>query len=251
MICQNCGLEAPTADVEFRYSIGLLITHIHHTIKGVRCKSCIRRHFWECMLINLSLGWWNLLSLMVTPFLVVHNVFQYLSTRSLPPVPPDARAPELDERALRWLAPHEQDIRGRLRNGARIDQLAGEVSARAGVTPGQVQLYVAALANQSVGADIDARPLAGAHAVLGPHRTWRCSVCGGYVRQDATLCKHCKASFQSLAELMAGPSHDPHAPAHIVRGASGGWTCSACRGYVRQDADFCKHCKLSFSAPKG
>lgn len=38
------------------------------------------------------------------------------------------------------------------------------------------------------------------HAVPGPNDSWSCSACGGYVRRDATLCKHCKRPFVSPAE---------------------------------------------------
>lgn len=39
-------------------------------------------------------------------------------------------------------------------------------------------------------------PSASAYIVQGPNDSWTCSVCGGYVRNDAAMCKHCKASFR-------------------------------------------------------
>jgi hypothetical protein len=145
LICQSCGLEAPTLAVEFQYNIGLLILRVHKSVKGTMRKTCIRKHFWECSLINLLAGWWGVISFVLTPFLIVANIIQYTATRSLAAVPWDARAPELDERALRWLKPHEPDIRARLRNGERMEQLAPAISALAGVSPGQVQLYAVVL----------------------------------------------------------------------------------------------------------
>lgn len=249
MICQSCGLEAPTASVEFQYNIGLLIYRVYKSVKGTMCKSCIRRHFWECTLINLIAGWWELISFVLTPFLIASNIIQYLGTRSLAPVPWDARVPELDERALRWLRPHEQAIRARLRDGERMEQLAPAIGALAGVTPGQVQLYVASLAKPTRGDETNDPPLTAAHTVPGPRDSWTCSVCGGYVRRDATLCKHCKASFATLLDLPSSAGVDPHAPARPVAGLHGRWTCSVCGGHVRQNATFCKHCKCSFSTP--
>ena len=35
-------------------------------------------------------------------------------------------------------------------------------------------------------------------------------------------------------------------PAAIIHTAEGTWRCSACGGFVRQDARICKHCKCSF-----
>jgi len=34
--------------------------------------------------------------------------------------------------------------------------------------------------------------------------------------------------------------------ANIMPGPNNTWNCSACRGYIRQDAEFCKHCKARF-----
>jgi hypothetical protein len=246
MICQHCGREAPTASVSFQYIIGLLILHIHKTIAGRLCKTCIQRTFWECTVITLLAGWWGFLAFLATPVLLVSNIIQVVSTRSLAPVPVDARAPQLDERALRWLAPHDADLHARLRDGERLEDLAAAVSARAGVTPGQVQLYLAQFAERAVDSESDTPPVTGAHVVAGPRATWTCSVCGGFVRQDAMRCKHCKASYMTLAEAPAIPRQNVSAEAHPVAGPRGSWTCSACHGYVRQDAMLCKHCKRSF-----
>jgi len=43
MICQACGVEAPTKQVEFRQNIGALIMRFHRTIKGQLCKSCVHK----------------------------------------------------------------------------------------------------------------------------------------------------------------------------------------------------------------
>jgi hypothetical protein len=41
------------------------------------------------------------------------------------------------------------------------------------------------------------------HPLAGHHDTWTCSVCGGYVRADATLCKHCHIPFQNEVQIAA------------------------------------------------
>jgi hypothetical protein len=40
-------------------------------------------------------------------------------------------------------------------------------------------------------------PNAPASIVPGPNNSWTCSSCGGYVRHDATFCKHCKLPFHA------------------------------------------------------
>ncbi len=196
MICQTCGVEAPTQYVEFHYNIGMLIVRTHKSLKGTLCKACITKNFWEFTLINLLAGWWGVISLFVTPVFLIHNSIQYLKARKLEPVPLDAKPPELNARALQWLQPHAQDIRTRLNDGQGIEQIANDMSGRAGVTPGQMQLYIATLVQTPSTDGNNATPvLAPAHPVGGPRESWTCSACGGYVRQDASFCKHCKVSF--------------------------------------------------------
>src|SRR6266498_5194516 len=251
MICQACGVEAPTQYVEFHYNIGMLIVRTQKSLKGTLCKTCITKNFREFTLINLLAGWWGVISFFVTPVFLVHNIIQYIKVRPLAPVPVDANRPQLDAQAIQWLQPHAQEMRTRLSQGERIEQIIEDMSGRAGASPGQVQLYMATLIQAST---IDyangASELAPAHPVRGLQNTWTCSVCDGYIRQDATFCKHCRASFTALTSLPQRETPSAQlAPAHPVPGPRASWTCSACGGYVRHDATFSKHCKLSFVGP--
>jgi len=42
-------------------------------------------------------------------------------------------------------------------------------------------------------------PETGRPHIVAKGSGWACSVCGGMIRQDATLCKHCKATFTGTA----------------------------------------------------
>lgn len=47
--------------------------------------------------------------------------------------------------------------------------------------------------------------------VQQPSGAWVCSVCGGYIRSDATFCKHCHAAFQNdmhRATTRVGTAHE-------------------------------------------
>ena len=86
--CQSCGAQAPTKRVEFYCVMGALILVYYQWIRGQLCKSCIRRHFWEYTLTTLCFGWWSVISLLLTPFIILHNVIRYVFCLPMPRVPP-------------------------------------------------------------------------------------------------------------------------------------------------------------------
>ncbi len=83
MLCQSCGLENPTKDVTLRQNIGMLMMRRSQTIKGNLCKPCIDSYFWRFMVVNATLGWWGLVSLIMTPIFLLNNVIQFIGSRSL------------------------------------------------------------------------------------------------------------------------------------------------------------------------
>lgn len=92
--------------------------------------------------------------------------------------------------------------------------------------------------------------LVGTATIIPDTRGWRCSACQGYVRQDATTCKHCHQPLTNqLAQLQGLLAHAHQQHAHPIIAAGTGWQCSACRGYVRQDATTCKHCGVALHGP--
>ena len=58
MICQCCGVEAPTKYVAFYQNIGALVMRFTNSMEGNLCKSCIHSTFWKFTLTNTTLGWW-------------------------------------------------------------------------------------------------------------------------------------------------------------------------------------------------
>jgi hypothetical protein len=145
MVCQNCGVEASTKHVAFYQNIGLLLMRFHRSIVGNLCKSCIHKYFWQYTLVNLFLGWWGLISLIVTPFFLINNVFRYLCCLGMPAVPAGAARPQLTDEAVSRLTPFTDEIVQRLNSGQKIDEMAVEVAEQAQVSPGQVVIYVQAL----------------------------------------------------------------------------------------------------------
>lgn len=89
--CQRCGRSAPTKKVELYQNIGALVVRFHKSTKGNLCKSCISQTFWSYSATTFVLGWWGLISLVVTPFMLVNNVVYYIGSLSLPAAYTQAR----------------------------------------------------------------------------------------------------------------------------------------------------------------
>src|SRR5207248_10794189 len=142
IICQACGVEAPVKYVEFRQNIGALVMRFHKEVKGNLCKSCIHSHFWSMTLINLSVGWLGMISLVLAPVFSIMNLIQYLGALGLGKVPPGARAPVLTPDAAGKLNPYAQEMINRLEHNEQLADVARDVAARAGVTPGQAVKFV-------------------------------------------------------------------------------------------------------------
>ena len=85
MICQACGVEAPMKHVAFYRNIGLLVMRFTNTAEGELCKSCIHKYFWQYTLTDLFLGWWGVISFIITPFLILNNIVRYLLCLGLDP----------------------------------------------------------------------------------------------------------------------------------------------------------------------
>ncbi len=157
MICQSCGVEAPTRHVAFYQNIGALVMRFSSSIEGNLCKSCVHRHFWKMTTTNVFLGWWGVISLIVTPFFILNNLIRYALCLAMPGVPAGARMPELTEQAIEKISPHVDQLIERMNAGEDFQRVAEEIGLRAGVTPGQVALYVRALLAASEAQAQDAR----------------------------------------------------------------------------------------------
>ena len=142
MICQACGVEAPTKHVAFYRNIGLLVMRFTNSAEGHLCKSCIHKYFWQYTLTDLLLGWWGVISFIITPFLILNNIVRYLLCLGMDPVPPGAKQPVLTDEIIDRLKPYTEDLFERIRAGDALEQVVDSIAMRANVTPGQVTLYV-------------------------------------------------------------------------------------------------------------
>lgn len=148
MLCQCCGIEAPTKQTAFYQNIGALVMRFSRSVNGNLCKNCIHKNFWKMTLTTLFLGWWGMISFIVTPFFLLNNIVRYLVALPMPPVPPDATVPRLTKSDREKIAPHVADFIQRLNEeGSNFEEVAEEYSQRLGVTPGQITLAIREIAS--------------------------------------------------------------------------------------------------------
>jgi hypothetical protein len=149
MICQSCGVEAPTQKVLFVQHIGAVVMFFHKRIGGLFCRNCVNKYFREYTLKTLLLGWWGFISVFATPVVLIIDIANYFRAWNLAPVPPGATAPYLTDDVVARLQPHTGDVIARLNAGEQLDAVAADIGAKAQATPGQVVRYVQALVAQS------------------------------------------------------------------------------------------------------
>ena len=145
MICQACGVEASTKYVAFYQNIGALVMRFSKSAEGHMCKSCIHSTFWQFTLTTLVLGWWGIISFIVTPFFILNNLIRYVFCLGLEPVPPGAMQPELTEEVVGRLQPLTEELIDQLNSGDDFERVVDNIAMKSGATKGQVALYVHAL----------------------------------------------------------------------------------------------------------
>jgi hypothetical protein len=145
MICQCCGREAPTKYVAFYQNIGAIAVRFTKSVEGKLCKSCVHGRFWSMTGTTFFLGWWGVISFLVTPFILLNNIGRYLFCLGMAPVPPDATQPTLTKEAIERIDPHAQQFFDRLNGGEDFQTVVGSTAELAGVTPAQVVLFAQAV----------------------------------------------------------------------------------------------------------
>ena len=79
--CQLCSNMRQTARVKFERNIGMLVLRQTRRLEANLCKSCLESQFWRFQGLNLVLGPWGIISLILTPIYLVTNTVSYASAR--------------------------------------------------------------------------------------------------------------------------------------------------------------------------
>ena len=75
--CQLCRSMRQTAFVKFERNIGMLVLRQTRYLQGHLCKTCVGKKFWEFQGLNLLLGPWGIISLIMTPIFLITNTVTY------------------------------------------------------------------------------------------------------------------------------------------------------------------------------
>ncbi len=140
--CQNCGIDAPTQQVSLNQNIGLVVFRLSESTEGQLCRRCISHTFQRYTLVNLTLGWWGILSFFLTPIFLFSNFVQYRAARRLPEVPSDASRPRLTDELREKLGAFKEEIAACLNNGDSPEVVAIALAELAKVTPAQALLFI-------------------------------------------------------------------------------------------------------------
>jgi len=76
-VCEVCLQNKPTRYIDLYENVGALVMRYHKQIKGELCFECQKFIFWRFTLKTLFLGWWGVISFIITPFILLNNVIRY------------------------------------------------------------------------------------------------------------------------------------------------------------------------------
>lgn len=76
-ICEICLQNKPTHYIDLYENVGALVVRYHKQIKGSLCFECQKFVFWKFTLKTLFLGWWGVISFIITPFILLNNIIRY------------------------------------------------------------------------------------------------------------------------------------------------------------------------------
>lgn len=100
MTCQLCGRPAPTRKVRLYQNVGMLVMRTHRELHGELCQACISRYFWEFTLVSATLGWWGMVSCVLTALIIPNNIYHRLRSLGLGRLAPGAVAAPLAPAAM-------------------------------------------------------------------------------------------------------------------------------------------------------
>ncbi len=78
--CQACRRRGEVRSVSLYQNIGIIIIRLHKAIHAQLCRDCISKYFWEYSLITFFGGWWGIISFILTPFLLMINLYHYFAS---------------------------------------------------------------------------------------------------------------------------------------------------------------------------
>ena len=115
-------------------------------MKGHLCKDCSNKYFWSFTGTTLFLGWWGVISFIVTLFIIPNNIIRYLGTLGLESPNPNTPPPTLSDNVIEKIKPYTVELFQRVNAGEAMETVARSIATRASASPSQVLAFAFAVA---------------------------------------------------------------------------------------------------------
>ena len=137
--CEACGRYGPIEAVDYRQNTGMLYARTSRSLAGTLCRRCSTGAFLRMTGHTAVLGWWGVISCVVTPVFILNNLAYFLRSQTLPGFAAvHTRAlEEQRDYALALLATKERDV--------VVDVLARQT----GAPPAEVSAWLVAVARNA------------------------------------------------------------------------------------------------------
>jgi hypothetical protein len=151
-MCDLCHSGNPSVHVHLRHNVGMLILRQVYETDGRLCEDCLGKAFRKHQLSNLFLGWWGLISFVMTLIFLVENTRVYFSakrdlTRMRERKDAARLVPEGTPRER--LAPFRHNVRLRLRREELPGAIAADLAATHEVPLADAEAFVHGVALES------------------------------------------------------------------------------------------------------
>jgi hypothetical protein len=160
-MCDICSSGEPSVHVQLRHNVGMLFMRQEYETQGRLCTACLGRAFRKHQLCNLLLGWWGMISFVMTLVFLVDNVRVYLGARR------DLTRLREHREASRFvpqgtpserLTPFRHNVRLRLRRDEPASAIAADLAAVHQVPLADAEAFVQSIEGDSLAAPEAAPP---------------------------------------------------------------------------------------------
>lgn len=82
--CEICSVYGPVMHASYHQNTGMLVMRRHRQAHGSFCRNCHRRLYARLTGHTALLGWWGMISLVLTPLFILNNTGYFLVSQTLP-----------------------------------------------------------------------------------------------------------------------------------------------------------------------
>lgn len=151
-MCDVCNSGEPSVHVHLRHNVGMLFMRREYETQGRLCASCLKDVFRRHQLNNLVLGWWGMISFVLTWVYLIDNTRNYLTARK--------ELAQLTERREKSrfvpegtpserLAPFRHNVRLRLRREEPAERIARDLMSTHDVPLEDAEAFVREVESES------------------------------------------------------------------------------------------------------